>query len=154
MRLRPHFASIGAELESLTRRSSRCSSLSRLLLSLLQVHRFMRGRTRRKRKERLTAGRRSQSVTRLEIQANKVRKYPPTNSNNHLQSHVQSCQRLRVLFLPRTAVLWLGRPPAATPRTTTLLTIRFSLRSRSSFISTLSANHRAPTGGGGEQPNR
>ncbi|XP_073321862.1 ankyrin repeat domain-containing protein 6 [Pagrus major] len=42
-----------------------------LLARAPQVHRFMRGRTIRKRRERLTAERRTQSVTRVEIVPNK-----------------------------------------------------------------------------------
>ncbi|KAI3368039.1 hypothetical protein L3Q82_026865 [Scortum barcoo] len=42
-----------------------------LLARAPQIHRFMRGRTIRKRRERLTAERRTQSVTRIEIPLNK-----------------------------------------------------------------------------------
>lgn len=43
-----------------------------------QVHRFMRGRTIRKRREKLTAERRTQSVTRVDVLPNKVRNLTQT----------------------------------------------------------------------------
>ncbi|XP_042356771.1 ankyrin repeat domain-containing protein 6 [Plectropomus leopardus] len=52
-------------------RDNNHKDLAQFLARAPQVHRFMRGRTIRKRRERLTADRRSQSVTRLEILPNK-----------------------------------------------------------------------------------
>ncbi|XP_059208897.1 ankyrin repeat domain-containing protein 6 [Centropristis striata] len=52
-------------------RDNNHKEVAHLLARAPQVHRFMRGRTIRKQRERLTAERRSQSVTRLDILPNK-----------------------------------------------------------------------------------
>ncbi|KAM7376751.1 hypothetical protein PAMP_006459 [Pampus punctatissimus] len=52
-------------------RDSNYKEVALLLARAPQVHRFMRGRTIRKRRERLTAERRTQSVTKAEILQNK-----------------------------------------------------------------------------------
>nr|XP_033497836.1 ankyrin repeat domain-containing protein 6 isoform X2 [Epinephelus lanceolatus] len=52
-------------------RDNNHKDLAHLLARAPQVHRFMRGRTIRKRRERLTAERRTQSVTRVDILPNK-----------------------------------------------------------------------------------